>query len=149
MPDGKNDRVREIDFVRVLVDGSCDNGRVDNHGVIGSQSFAAQFHAGILGGKVHTDVFVQDKRYSNFTCKRKVLINISQRMKCSVYFCASTAKSFLSAFFPCSSKGMKWCSLLGRVVLNYKIQTTFGQETFAVAWSFFISCCFENIWSIV
>lgn len=107
MPDGKNDRVREIDFVRVLVDGSCDNGRVDNHRVIGSQSFAAQLHTGVLRGKVNADVFVQDKRYSNFTCKRKVMINISHRMNCSVYVCASISSRFLSALL--SSENMKGC----------------------------------------
>lgn len=48
MSDGKNDRVGEVDFVRVLVDGSRDDRRVDNDGVIGRHGFTAQLHAGVL-----------------------------------------------------------------------------------------------------
>lgn len=48
MPDGKNHRVREVDFVRVLVDGGRDDRGVDNDRVIGRHGFAAQLHAGVL-----------------------------------------------------------------------------------------------------
>lgn len=48
MSNGENDRVREVDFVRVLVDGGCDDRRVDDHRVVGGQGFAAQLHAGVL-----------------------------------------------------------------------------------------------------
>lgn len=48
MSDGKNDGVGEVDFIRILVDGRRDNRRVDNDGVIGSQGFAAQLHAGVF-----------------------------------------------------------------------------------------------------
>lgn len=78
MSDGKNDRVREVDFVRVLVDGSRDNRGVDNDRVICSHGFTAQLHAGILGWKVDSDVFVQDERYPDLTCKR------DKWTKCSV-----------------------------------------------------------------
>lgn len=72
MPDGKNDRVREVDFVRVLVDGRRDNRRVDDDRVIGSHGFTAQLHAGVLRWQVHPDVFVQDERYPNLPCKRMI-----------------------------------------------------------------------------
>lgn len=72
MPDGKNDRVREVDFVRVFVDGSRDNRWVDNDRVIGGHGFTARLHAGVLRREVDPDVFVQDERYPNLTCKRAV-----------------------------------------------------------------------------
>ncbi len=78
MSDGENDRVREVDFVRVLVDGSRDNRRVDNDGVIGRHGFIAQLHAGVLRWKVDPDVFVQDERYPNLTCK----MMIGKSVKC-------------------------------------------------------------------
>lgn len=69
MSDGEDDGVREVHFVRVLVDGSRDHWWVDNDGVIGGQGFTAQFYAGVLRGEVDPDVFVQDKRYPNLACK--------------------------------------------------------------------------------
>lgn len=77
MSDGKNDRVRQVDFVGVLVDGSRDNRRVDDDRVIGGHGFTTQLHAGILRRKVDADVFVQDKRYPDLTCKRTVGGNCS------------------------------------------------------------------------
>lgn len=71
MPDGKNDWVREVDFVRVLVDGGRDNRGVHNDRVIGRQGFTAQLHAGVLRWKVDPDVFVQDERYPNLSCEKK------------------------------------------------------------------------------
>lgn len=72
MSDGKYDRVRQVDFVGVLVDGSRDNRWVDDDRVIGGHGFATQLHAGILRRKVDADVFVQDERYPDLTCKRTV-----------------------------------------------------------------------------
>lgn len=72
MSDGKNDRVREVDFVRVLVDGSRDNRRVDDDRIIGSHGFIAQLHAGIFRWKVDSDVFVQDEGYPNLSWKRMI-----------------------------------------------------------------------------
>lgn len=68
MSDGEDDGVREVHFVGVFVYRGRDNGRVDDHGVIGSQGFAAQLDAGVLRGKVNADVFVQDEGYPNLTC---------------------------------------------------------------------------------
>lgn len=70
MSDGEDDRVREVYFVGILVDGCCDNGRVDNQRVIGSNGFAAQLHAGVLCRKVHANVFVEDECDPNLTCRR-------------------------------------------------------------------------------
>lgn len=78
--DGKNDRVREVDFVSILVDGGRDNRRVDNDRVIGGHGFAAQLHAGVLGRKVDPDVLVQDERYPDLPCN----MMIGQRESVSV-----------------------------------------------------------------
>lgn len=72
MSDGEDDGVRQVDFVRVLVDGSRDHWRVDNDGVIGGHGLTAQFHAGVLRGEVDPDVFVQDKRDPDLACKTTV-----------------------------------------------------------------------------
>lgn len=72
MSDGKNDWVREVDFVWVLADGGCDDRWVDDDRVVGSHGVAAKLHAGILSGKVDADVFVQDKRYSDLACKKMI-----------------------------------------------------------------------------
>lgn len=77
MSNGENDRVREVDFVRVLVDGGCDDRRVDDHRVVGGQGFAAQLHAGVLSWKIDPDVLVQDERYSDFTCKRTIMNSLA------------------------------------------------------------------------
>lgn len=69
MSDGKNDRIRQVDFIWVLVDGGCDNRWVDDDGVIGRQGFAARLHAGVLRWKVDADVFVQDEGDPDLTCK--------------------------------------------------------------------------------
>lgn len=71
MPDGENHRVREVDFVRVLVDGGRDNRGVDNDRVIGGHGFAAWLHAGVLRRKVDADVLVQDERYPNLSCDKR------------------------------------------------------------------------------
>lgn len=72
MSDGKNNRVREVDFIWVLVDGSRDNRRVDNDGVIRGHGFTAELHAGVLRWKVDANVFVQDEGNPNLTCNRSV-----------------------------------------------------------------------------
>lgn len=82
MFDGENDRVREVYFVGILVDGSCDNGRVDNQRVIGSNGFNAQLHAGVLRRKVHANVFVQDERDPDLTCQRTFGGKCSVLMQC-------------------------------------------------------------------
>lgn len=78
MSDGKDDGVGEVDFIGVLVDGRRDNRRVDNDGVIGSQGFAAQLHAGVLRWQVVPDVFVQDECNPNLTCKKTQMTGAGQ-----------------------------------------------------------------------
>lgn len=72
MSDGENDRVGEVDFVRVLVDGSRDNRWVDDDRVVGSHGFTSQLHAGVLRREVNPDVFVQDEGDPDLTYKRTV-----------------------------------------------------------------------------
>lgn len=78
MSDGENDRVREVDFVRVLVDGGRDNRGVDDDRVIGGHGFAAQLHAGVLRGEVDPDVFVQDEGDPDLTCRERKLGSVLQ-----------------------------------------------------------------------
>lgn len=76
MSDGEDDRVREVHLVGVFVYGCCDNRRVDDYGVIGSQCLAAQLHAGVLRGEVNPDVFVEDKCDPNLTCRKNNLMTV-------------------------------------------------------------------------
>lgn len=69
MSDGKDDRVREVDFIGVLVDGGSDHRRVDDDGIIGCHGIAAQLHAGVLRGQVHADVLVQHESNADLTCE--------------------------------------------------------------------------------
>lgn len=48
MSDGEDDRLGQVDFVGVLVDGGCDHRRVDDDRVVGGKRFASQLHAGVL-----------------------------------------------------------------------------------------------------
>lgn len=72
MADGENNRVREVDFVWVLVDGGRDDGWVDDDRVVGGHGLAAQLHAGVLRGEVDPDVFVEDEGYPDLTCRGMV-----------------------------------------------------------------------------
>lgn len=67
--DCKDNRVGQVDFVGVFVDGGRDDGRVDDDGVVGSRGLAAQFHAGVLRGEVDADVFVEDESYPDLACR--------------------------------------------------------------------------------
>lgn len=72
MADGENNRIREVDFVWVLVDSGRDDGWVDDDGVVSGHGLAAQLYAGVLRGEVDPDVFVEDEGYPYLTCKGTV-----------------------------------------------------------------------------
>lgn len=65
----EDNRVRQVDFVGILVDGRCDDRRIDDDGVVGGHGLAAQLHAGVLCGEVDPDVFVEDEGYPDLTCR--------------------------------------------------------------------------------
>ena len=70
MSDGEDDRVGEVHFVGVLVDGRSDDRGVNDDRVIGRHRLAAQLHAGVFRWEVEPDVFVQDKRNPDLTFRK-------------------------------------------------------------------------------
>lgn len=67
MANGEDNRVGQVDFVGILVDGGRDDGRVDDDGVVGGHGLTARLHAGVLRGEVDPDVFVEDEGYPDLT----------------------------------------------------------------------------------
>lgn len=61
------DRIWQVDFIAVFVDSSRYDGRVDDDGVVGAESLAAELHAGVFGGQVRSQVLIKHKRHADLT----------------------------------------------------------------------------------
>lgn len=109
--DGEDDRVGQVDFVGVLVDGGRDDGRVDDDRVVGGHGLAAQLHAVVLRGQVDPDVFVEDEGYPDLTCRGRRQRDTHSHI---VIFTHSVAKLFhvrainSNFFLPCLSLTVIW-----------------------------------------
>lgn len=63
----EHDRIRQVDFIAVFVNGRRYDGRVDDDGVVGVESLAAELHAGVFGGQVCAQVLIKHKRHADLT----------------------------------------------------------------------------------
>lgn len=61
------DGLGQVHFIAVFVDSSCYDGRVDDDGVVGAESLAAELHAGVFGGQVCAQVLIKHKRHADLT----------------------------------------------------------------------------------